>query len=97
MARGGSQPGERRGGRKPGIPNKRTAEVEQRLAALRCDPIAIMASLAMDKNQDATLRGRMAAELAQYIAPKRRATEHSGEINFVEQAILNLEEIYDPQ
>ena len=63
------------------MPNKKTADLAARLAALNCDPLTGMAKLAMDKNNSAELRGRMYAELAQYIAPKRRAIEHSGEMN----------------
>jgi hypothetical protein len=39
MVGGGAKPGERRGGRQRGAPNKRTLDVIERLAALRCDPI----------------------------------------------------------
>jgi hypothetical protein len=46
------------GGRQRGSPNKRTLEVIDKLAALRCDPITGMAKLAMDKSKY--------AELAQY-------------------------------
>lgn len=90
MPRGGAKPGERRGGRKPGTPNKRTADVAERLAALGCDPIAGMARIAKNPKNPIELRGRMYAELAQYIAPKRRATEHSGDINLVESFLLDV-------
>ena len=43
----GSKPGERRGGRQKGTPNKRTVEVQQRLTELDCDPIQGMALIAM--------------------------------------------------
>jgi hypothetical protein len=74
----GSAPGERRGGRKKGTPNKRTAEVTERLAELGCDPIEGMARLAMDEANAPELRGRMYSELAGFVAPKRRAVEHTG-------------------
>ena len=74
----GSAPGERRGGRKKGTPNKRTTEVAERLAALGCCPIEGMARLAMDQANAPELRGRMYSELAGFIAPKRRAVEHTG-------------------
>jgi hypothetical protein len=89
MAQGGYRPG---AGRKPGSMNKKTADVIEKLAQLKFDPIEAMARIAMNKKATLELRGRMAAELAQYIAPKRRATEHSGAINLVEEAILNLQE-----
>jgi hypothetical protein len=77
MAGGGSKPGERRGGRKRGSPNRRTLDVIEKLSALDCDPIAGMALIALDKTNSVELRAKMFAELAQYVAPKRKATEHS--------------------
>ncbi|UCG98461.1 MAG: hypothetical protein JSW31_04995, partial [Burkholderiales bacterium] len=62
-----------------GTPNKRTAEVMARLEVLGCDPIEGMARIAMDEANPPELRGRMFAELAQYVAPKRKAVEHSAE------------------
>lgn len=58
-------------------PNKRTAEVAERLEALGCDSIQGMARIAMDTSAAAELRGRMYSELAQYVAPKRKAVGHS--------------------
>lgn len=67
--------GKKTGGRTAGTPNRRTAEVAERLAALGCDPIEGMARLAMDDSVAPELRGRMYAELAQYVAPKRKALD----------------------
>ncbi len=67
--------GRKTGGRVGGAPNRATADVQARLAALKCDPIEGMAQLALDPGNSAELRGRMYAELAQYIAPKRKAVE----------------------
>ena len=67
------------GGRKKGTPNRRTAEVAERLGALGCDPLAGMAALAMDESNAPELRGRMNVELAQYLYPKRRAIETAPE------------------
>lgn len=69
--------GMKTGGRTAGTPNRRTAEVAERLAALGCDPIEGMAALAMDDSNPPELRGRMFAELAQYVAPKRKALDVS--------------------
>lgn len=63
------------GGRQAGTPNKRTVELTARLEALGCDPIKGMAQLAMDQANPPELRGRMYAELAGYLFPKRKATE----------------------
>ena len=66
------------GGRKLGTPNRRTADIEEKLAALGCDPIAGMAAIATDETQDIGLRAQMFKELAQYVASKRKAVEMSG-------------------
>ena len=63
------------GGRAKGTPNKRTLEVMLRLKNIGCDPIEGMARLAMDASNSPELRGKMYSELAQYLYPKRRATE----------------------
>mgnify|MGYP001451885499 CR=1 FL=1 len=67
--------GRKTGGRSIGTPNKRTAEVAEKLAALGCDPIMGMAQLALDVTVTPELRGRLLAELAGYLHPKRRAVE----------------------
>lgn len=79
-------------GRKKGVPNKRTLEVAERLAKMRCDPITGMARIAMNKKNPPELRGRMYAELAQYIAPKRRAIEHSTDLPTLEALLGRLDE-----
>ena len=71
--------GRKTGGRVAGTPNKRTMEVMERLESLGCDPIEGMAKIAMDEANPPELRGRMFAELAGYVAPKRKAVEHSSE------------------
>ena len=38
-----------------------------------------MALIANDESVDLSLRAQMLKELAQYIAPKRKAVEHSGD------------------
>ena len=78
MSGGGSKPGERRGGRKKGTPNKGTVDVAATLRRLGCDPIAGMARIALSDDAGIDLRARMFAELAQYVAPKRKATEVTG-------------------
>jgi hypothetical protein len=71
--------GKKTGGRVKGTPNRRTADVIERLEALGCDPVEGMALIAMDTANPPELRGRMYAELAQYVAPKRRALDVSAE------------------
>jgi len=71
--------GRKTGGRVAGTPNKRTQDVIERLESLGCDPIEGMAKIAMNEANPPELRGRMYAELAGYVAPKRKAVEHSAE------------------
>ncbi len=81
------------GGRKAGTPNKRTVEIAEKLETLGCDPLEGMARLAMDEANPPELRGRMFAELAQYVAPKRRAVEVSEPDSRDELSALPLEEL----
>lgn len=73
----GCRPGERRGGRTKGTPNKLTMDVAERLAAAGCDPILGMVQIAQDEKAPLELRARMYSELAQYTAPKRKAVDMS--------------------
>jgi len=74
--------GRKTGGRVAGMPNRRTVEVIERLEALGCDPIEGMARIAMDMTTPVEVRARMFAELAGYVAPKRKAVEHTGSSGF---------------
>jgi hypothetical protein len=76
----GSRTGEKRGGRQRGTPNTKTLAVAERLEAVGCDPIEGMARIAMDEGQPMALRASTYRELAQYVAPKRKALEHKGEM-----------------
>ena len=53
----GASPGERRGGRRKGSPNRRTVEVAERLAALGCDPLEGMARIALGDVPCLTCKG----------------------------------------
>ena len=59
----GSKPGERRGGRARGTPNKRTLFLEERLEELNCDPIGYMAQVMMDEEAHPQVRFSAAKEL----------------------------------
>ncbi len=68
--------GKREGaGRPPGSKNKRTQEIEEKLAGLNCDPIEGMAMIASDPTASQELKFQAFKELAQYVAPKRKAVE----------------------
>lgn len=79
MARG-SKPGEKRGGRKKGTPNKKSKKAEEQILEL-CNPFEEMVRLARlaEDNQEYNTAIGAYKELAQYIAPKRKAVEVTGE------------------
>ena len=79
MSRGGSKPGERRGGRCKGTPNKRTLAVAEVLGELGLDPIKQMGQIAMDERVDVSICVQVLKELCQYIAPKRKAVAVTGD------------------
>ena len=91
----GAKTGERRGGRTKGTPNKRTFAVAETLEALGCDPIQGMARIAMDESQPMQLRATMFRELAQYVAPKRKAIEVTGEDGSPVKTELTIREWLD--
>lgn len=70
--------GYKTGGRKAGVPNKRTSVLEK-CEAIGLDPFAEMARIASDK-QDPN-QAMMLKELVQYIEPKKKAIEHSGTLD----------------
>lgn len=72
-------------------PNKRTLDVIERLAALRCDPITGMARIALNMKNPVELRAKMFAELAQYVAPKRKAVEHAAEPGLIETLLARID------
>ena len=63
-------------GRKRGSIPKLSKEVSSRLEALGCDPIEGMAKIALNKRVNMSIRAAMYRELAKYVAPQLRATEH---------------------
>lgn len=64
--------GRKIGGRTKGSLNRRTLEVMRRLEGLNCDPIEGMAAIATNESVSPEIRGRMYAELAHYLYPKRK-------------------------
>jgi hypothetical protein len=71
--------GAKTGGRRAGTPNKRTAELAERLIDLGCDPLAGLANIAADPTTDVALRARVYADLLPYLYPRRRAVELTGQ------------------
>ena len=98
MPGGGSKPGERRGGRKKGTPNKRTASVQEKLDKIGLDPIEAMAQLVKDElemgdDKDKGLIKDLLKELAQYVAPKRKAVEVAAEVSGPEGGPIEVSRI----
>lgn len=74
------------GGRKKGTPNKNSLSLQQKLDAFDngagFDPIAEVLNLYTLIHADNPLVAvKILTELMQYIYPKRKALEHSGEVN----------------
>jgi hypothetical protein len=70
--------GRKTGGRVAGTPNKATADLPEKLAAIGCDPVEGLARIAGNPRTPVAVRARCFAELAQYVYPKRKALEHTG-------------------
>lgn len=68
--------GSKSGGRAKGIPNRKTQSLIDKCDEFRIDPFVEMLK-ALQEEQEPKERFKMAAEISQYIYPKRRAMEHS--------------------
>lgn len=53
----GAKPGERRGGRSVGTPNKSTASAREKLASMNCEPVQGMATIALNNLPCGVCRG----------------------------------------
>ena len=88
-------------GRPTGTPNKRKAHLLAQLRKLYPEyhPVLEMAKIAMEKGEDGEfvndihLRANMNKEIAQYVEPKRKAIEHSGEIGVKDASECTDEEL----
>lgn len=67
----------RQGGRQKGTPNKKTQEIVELLEEKfpGYNPIVAMAEIANDPSVELSIRTAMHKEVAQYIAPKRKAVD----------------------
>jgi hypothetical protein len=83
--------GRKTGGRERGTPNRRSVELAERLEALDCDPVALLASIATDTEADMALRVKCSIELMAYLYPKRKAIE----ITEVEQEPDEVDYLYE--
>jgi hypothetical protein len=74
----GSKPGERRGGRTKGTPNRATAAKAAEIAASGTTPLDYMLAVMRDSAAEPNRRDDMAKAAAPYVHPKLQAIEHSG-------------------
>lgn len=74
--------GKKTGGRVAGTPNKDNQSVMDKLAELKCDPLMGMAEIAITSMTDGDyhLAFQCFKELGQYVAPKRKSIEVSGDL-----------------
>ena len=80
----GAAPGERRGGRGKGTPNKRTADFMERLGAF--DIVGEMLELYKQTN-DEILKAQILKTLMEYAYPKRKAVEMAADMNINTESI----------
>lgn len=79
------------GGRQRGTPNKATVDVAEKLAALGCDPLKILASLAMDPKSERELRRKCANDLMPYLYSKRTPIDVATKQQTVMNVITDLD------
>jgi hypothetical protein len=91
MAGRGSKPGERRGGRKKGTPNKATtaAAIRAEVAASGEIPLDYMLRVMRDETAEPTRRDAMAKAAAPYVHPSLASVRHGGD----EQNPLRITEV----
>lgn len=75
MPRGGNRPG---AGRRPGIPNKASAERQKKVAATGITPLDYMLKVMRDGKADVSRRDDMAKAAAPYVHPRLATTTHQG-------------------
>lgn len=85
----GSKPGERRGGRKAGTPNKATAAKAAEVAASGLTPLDYMLSIMRDEENPKDMRLDAANKAAPFVHPKLAAVEHSGGLTFSHEDALD--------
>lgn len=86
----GSKPGERRGGRAAGTPNKNTRELATRIAEKMGEdwcPVAEMAALSSAKDLPVELRIKLLAEVAPYLAAKRKPMPLADEASQISEVV----------
>lgn len=81
MAGKGSAPGERRGGRAKGTPNKATAAKAEEVAASGLTPLDYMLNVLRDETEAPERRQWASQTAAPYVHPKLAQVEHGNKDN----------------
>lgn len=82
MAKGGKREG---AGRKPGVPNKRTAAQAEAIEASGLTPLDFMLGILRDENQLASNRMWAAEKAAPYVHAKLASVEFKGDLEVTTQ------------
>ena len=85
----GSLPGERRGGRQKGTPNRATAAKADEIAASGMTPLDYMISVMRDESATRAERMEAAAKAAPYVHPRLSAIEYTGPVEPEEDVDLS--------
>lgn len=101
MPGGGSKPGERRGGRQKGTPNKHTAMTREALweyaTTKGVNPFHVLIDVIADKTEDPKFRVQCASELAPYMMAKLKAVEHTGTLQHQHMTLEQAAQLSDAQ
>jgi hypothetical protein len=104
----GSQPGERRGGRQKGTPNKKTRKFMESVAASGLVPLEYMLKIMRDEMQPQEVRMERAKAAAPFVHPRLAAVKVAGdkdaplfdlsaltdnELAFLQRTILKAQQI----
>jgi hypothetical protein len=79
MPRGGSNPGERRGGRQKGTPNKKTRAFMESVEASGLVPLEYMLAVMRDETAPPERRDEMAKAAAPFVHPRLAAVKVQGD------------------
>lgn len=95
-------------GRKKGTPNKLTVDLLERMQEVAAKrgvenfhPVIAMTEIALDPKWPMEIRCKMHSETAKYVAPQRKAVEHSGpggepievKLDLVDRVVASMEKL----
>ena len=83
----GSAPGERRGGRKKGTPNKRTALLHAAIERAGVTPLEYLLNILRDDKGDPALRFEAAKAAAPYVHPRLAQIESKSEVEITRSTV----------